>query len=272
MQLVRGRAQAPSTLKTAIAGLSLGGLSLAGLCLGGLAVGALASGCGGPSVEVRTGAQSSTPSDPLDSVAVDELYRRGVVLAQHGDFVRAEQYLLAARGRGFDEARVIPALMEVCVRASRLSAAIGYAEPYLESHPGEWALRILIGSIHLGLGHLDAARAHLERALRDGSPEPAEAHYLLGIVLREQAELLEARRHFARYAALEPQGAHMEEVSAILGEEPPHIATPVPPAVRPTVVPVRLPDATPAGSDATPEGSGAGASSDTRASETGGVR
>jgi tetratricopeptide (TPR) repeat protein len=209
-------------------------------------------GCGGASVEVQTSSAAIT-SDPLNDVEPSELFRRGVVLAQHGDFVRAEQYLLAARNRGFDEGRVIPPLMEVCVRASRLSAAIGYAEPYLESHPSDWPLRVLVGSIHLGLGHLGEARRHLETAARDGRvaaeaegrPEPAEAHYLLGIVMREQAEIVEARTHFARYAELDPNGTHAEEVRAILAEPEPRQATPVPPPTRPSSVPVRLPNAAP---------------------------
>jgi tetratricopeptide (TPR) repeat protein len=209
----------------------------------------VAEGCGGASPQAEA-ASDARASDPLNAVPAAELYRRGMILGQHGDFVRAEQYLLAARYRGFDEARVIPALMEVCVRASRLSAALGYAEPYLESHPTNWPLRILVGSIHLGLGHLAQARTHLERALRDGQetaardghPEPAEAHYLLGIVMREQAELVEARVHFARYAELEPQGTHAEEVGAILAEPEPHQASPIPPTVRPASVPTRLPN------------------------------
>ena len=204
-----------------------------------------ASGCGGVGVEVQT-TSPATASDPLDAIDPAELFRRGVVLGRHGDFVRAEQYMLAARNRGFDEDRVIPALMEVCVRASRLSAALGYAEPYLESHPGQWPLRVLVGSIHLGLGQLGDARTHLERVIRDGAASghaegSAEAHYLLGIVMREQADIVEARVHFARYAELEPEGSHAEEVRAILSEPEPRQAAPVPPAVRPTSVPVRLP-------------------------------
>jgi tetratricopeptide (TPR) repeat protein len=211
-----------------------------------------AGGCGGASVEVQTSSPTAA-SDPLNDIEPSELFRRGVVLAQHGDFVRAEQYLLAARNRGFEEGRVIPPLMEVCVRASRLSAAVGYAEPYLESHPSDWPLRVLVGSIHLGLGHLGEARRHLEIAARDGRAaaeaegraEPAEAHYLLGIVMREQAEIVEACAHFARYAELEPNGTHAEEVRAILAEPEPHQATPVPPPTRPSSVPVRLPNAAP---------------------------
>ncbi len=211
-----------------------------------LVVFALGSGCGGPGVEVQT-SSPATAADPLDAIAPSELFRRGVILGRHGDFVRAEQYLLASRNRGFDEDRVIPALMEVCVRASRLSAALGYAEPYLESHPAQWPLRILVGSIHLGLGQLTDARRHLERAVRDGSASAegeartAEAHYLLAIVLREQSEIVEARVHFARYAALEPEGTHSEEVRAILAEPEPRQAAPIPPSVRPETVPVRLP-------------------------------
>lgn len=226
---------------------------LLALCLGLPVI-----GCGGPGVEVQT-SSPATAADPLDAIDPAELFRRGVVLGRHGDFVRAEQYLLAARNRGHDEDRVIPALMEVCVRASRLSAALGYAEPYLESHPQQWPLRILVGSIHLGLGQLGDARTHLERAVRDGAaaraaegqPEPAEAHYLLGIVMREQADIVDARAHFARYAELEPEGTHAEEVRAILAEPEPHQATPVPPTVRPSAVPVRLPSPTPSAGEAT---------------------
>ncbi len=246
------------------------------LCLGAALGGAisLAAGCGGVSPTVQT-TSPATAADPLDDIPAAELFRRGQVLAQHGDFVRAEQYLLAARNRGFEEARVMPVLMEVCVRASRLSAAIGYAEPYLESHPSDWPLRILVGSIHLGLGHLGEARTHLEHAVRDGltpdRPEPAEAHYLLGIVLREMTELAEARTHFARYAELEPNGTHAEEVRAILAEPEPRVATPVPPTVRPATVPVRLPSAAPTepgSNETTPQGT-AGAAS-TSASSPGG--
>lgn len=239
-----------------------------------LCLGAVGAGCGGPTVEVEVNPTSTaTATDPLNEINAAELYRRGVLLGQHGDFVRAEQYLLAARNRGFDEDRVIPQLMEVCVRASRLSAALGYAEPYLESHPANWPLRVLVGSIHLGLGHLGDARGHLETALREGRtaearegrPEPAEAHYLLGIVLREQAEILESREHFARYAELAPDGVHAEEVRAILEEPIPHQATPVPPPVRPETTPVRLPNPSPA-----PE-SGAGAGSTSSIGTTAGA-
>ncbi len=223
-------------------------------------------GCGGAtaSEEVQT-SSPATADDPLNAVTAEELFRRGVILGQRGDFVRAEQYLLAARRRNFDEDRVIPALMEVCVRASRLSAAIGYAEPYLESHPANWSLRMLLGSIHLGLGHLGDARQHLERALRDasaqaasrGEPEPAEPHYLLGIVLRDQAEIVLAREHFARYQALAPEGTHAEEVRAILDEPIPHQAHPIPPPVRPTTAPTRLPNASPLGGPSAPSPSAA---------------
>ncbi|MDW8247251.1 MAG: tetratricopeptide repeat protein [Sandaracinaceae bacterium] len=184
-------------------------------------VAVLSFGCGaGP--EVR----KAGSGDILQSVSAEELWRRGMALARRGDYTRAEQYLLVARDKGVPEERVLPWLVSVCVRASRLSAAVSYAEPYLERHPDDWPLRTLVGSLHYALGRLNEARKHLEKAvelakkdprLREGK-EPAETHYLLAIVLRDQGEDSRAREHFSAYLNLNPHGEHAAEVRAILEE------------------------------------------------------
>ncbi len=174
----------------------------------------LALGCGGAAHE-----QTPPTRDPLDTISAEELYRRGVQLGQAGDFIRAEQYIVAAVDRGFPEERAMPALMHACVESSRLSAALEYATPYLQRHPAQWPLRLLVASIHMGLEQPDQARAELERVLRDAPEEPPEAHYFLGVLLRErEGELENAREHFRRYLALAPDGPHRAEA---LGSLPP---------------------------------------------------
>ncbi|MCZ7677461.1 MAG: tetratricopeptide repeat protein [Sandaracinaceae bacterium] len=177
---------------------------------------ALAIGCG--SAPRRA---AGAPPDPLDSISAEELFQRGVMLGQGGDYVRAEQYIVAAIDRGFPEEQAMPALMHACVASSRLSAALTYAEPYLSRHPGQWPLRLLVASIHMGLEEPDRARAELERVLRDApaDQEPPEAHYFLGVLHRDGGGDVEtAREHFRRYLALAPDGRHRDEA---LGALPP---------------------------------------------------
>jgi tetratricopeptide (TPR) repeat protein len=163
-----------------------------------------------------SGPDGEPPADPIADVAPDELYRRGVALAQRGDLVRAEQYLAAALDRGFPKERGVPVLLRVCVASSRLSTALGYATPYLEEHPNDWSLRHLVATIHLGLGHADDARRELERVIAD-APSQAEPHYLLGVVLRDElGEIDAAEPHFRRYLELAPDGRRADEVTRAL--------------------------------------------------------
>lgn len=172
----------------------------------------LALGCGA----ARSGAEDGPHNpDPLDDISGAELYRRGRLLGASGDFIRAEQYFAAAIQRGFSEDQAMPALMQVCIEASRLAAALSYAEPYLARHPDKWSLRMLVASIHMGLDHLERARDELERVLEDAPEEPPQAHYFLGVLFRD--ELLDAEQaaeHFERYLALAPEGEHREEAAA----------------------------------------------------------
>lgn len=177
-------------------------------------VGCAVVGCAGANANAEP-----TP-DPLDSIEGAELYRRGRLLAGAGDYIRAEQYLAAAIERGHPEEEAIPLLLHVCVQASRLVAALDYAEPFLAHHPNEWTLRMLVASIHLALRHHDRAQAELERVIEDAAEEPAQAHYLLGVLFRDGRHNIEdARVHFRRYLALAPEGDHHEEARAALTPE-----------------------------------------------------
>ncbi|MFW6197531.1 MAG: tetratricopeptide repeat protein [Myxococcota bacterium] len=150
--------------------------------------------------------------DPLADVGGRALYQRGLALGERGDFVRAEQYLAAAIERGYPEDRALPKLLHVCIGASRLRAALSYAEPYLAAHPNAWSLRYLVASIHLGLGRVDEAQELLEQTVRT-VPEQAGPHYLLAVLLRDERDDPEkAAEHFRAYLDRAPDDAtHAEE-------------------------------------------------------------
>jgi len=154
--------------------------------------------------------------DPLIGVEAQELYDRGIAAARNGDHVRAEQYLVAAVDRGYDEDEVMPLLLRSCVASNRLSAALRYAHPYLRDHPEDWSLRYLVATIHLGLGESDTAHRELLQVIEDAPEEPA-AYYALGMLLREEnGDSGEARPYLERYLALAPEGRHAAEVRSLL--------------------------------------------------------
>lgn len=154
--------------------------------------------------------------DPLDTVSAQELYDRGMELAQNDDYVRAEQYLAAAMERGHPENAVMGPLIASCVRSSRMSAALGYAEPYLERHPEAWSLRLLVATIHMGLGEPAEARNHLLQVTLD-QPGEAVPHYMLAVLLRDELrDLSRADEHFRRYLEIAPEGEHASEARAAL--------------------------------------------------------
>lgn len=185
-----------------------------------LALALLASACGAAD---RSAEEPIV--DPLESVTGEELYRRGRLLARGGDLIRAEQYFAASIGRGYPEERVLPALMHVCIEASRLVAALQYAEPYLARHPDAWSLRMLVASLHMGMEHHTEARTHLERVLRDAPDEPPQAHYFLGVLFRDRLEDPErSATHFRRYLVLDPDGDHVDEARAgVSGDSAPSL-------------------------------------------------
>lgn len=174
----------------------------------------LAFGCGGA---VQAATPQTPIADPLEDQTAQQLYDAGIRIASQGDYIRAEQYFTAARDHGFPEDRVLPMLMQVCVHSSRYSAAVGYAEPYLETHPGDWRLRQLLASIQMGLNDAPAARLSLEHVVAEVPDEPVP-HYMLGVLLRDGLhDETGMRQQFERYLALAPDGTHAEEAREALG-------------------------------------------------------
>lgn len=161
--------------------------------------------CGGGTQNV-----AARNGDPLTAINPEELFRRGEALARAQDYVRAEQYFNAAREQGVADERVIPELMSVCVESSRISAAVGYAEPYLERHPNDFRLRQLVATLYMSLNDYVRAERHLREVLRSES-EQASTHYLLALIAVHNNQTRDADLHFARYLALDPNGVHAEE-------------------------------------------------------------
>lgn len=168
------------------------------------------------------GASSTPPNarpampDPLADVEGEELYAHGAALAQQGDSMRAEQYIVAAVERGFSVDEALPLLIQVCVASDRLSSALSHAEPHLRQHPDRWPLRHVVGTLYLGLGRVDDAQRELERVV-DQAPNAAMPRFHLGMLLYENRGDREAARpHLERYLELDPEGAHAAEARSVL--------------------------------------------------------
>lgn len=151
-----------------------------------------------------------------DNRPAAELVARGREAAARGDAVRAEQYLSLAIEEGAERRRVLPMLLQACLRSSHLRAALNHAGPYLLDHPEDDTLRYLVATIHLGLGQVVPARRELGLLLQRDESNP-DAHYLLGII--ESAGNLEAARvHFLAVVAHSKEDEQKIEVQSRLSE------------------------------------------------------
>jgi len=149
------------------------------------------------------------------------LVQRAHQFADAADYTRAEQYLNLATKRGGDEAQVMPLLIDVCVRDQRYRAALQYAEEHLRRHPRSYRLRYIEATLLRALGDIGKSRQELQRVL-DASPDYADAHYSMAVLLRDQlGSHLEADRHFREYLRLAPRGQHAEEAGESLLEAVP---------------------------------------------------
>lgn len=180
--------------------------------LGGLllALGLVLAGCSAAGGEARSPVRAE--QGPTAAFLMNE----GRFAAARGDTVRAEQYIVLAIERGYDERRALPLLLSVCVKGSRLRAALNHAEPYLRDHPEDTALRYLVATIEVGLGDDDDARRELEALLRD-TPEHGDARFLLGLLELEHDQTA-ATEHLREYLRREPSGRHAADVRVRLLE------------------------------------------------------
>jgi len=154
----------------------------------------------------------------LADLTADDLFAIGVSQAGAGDFWRAEQYLKVAQQRGYDEAKVVFWLVQVCVAANRYQSALVHSSGYLRRYPADWALRLVVASIHEALRDFSLARQELERIVR-ARPGEALPHYRLALLYKRQADGGErAKSHFREYLRLAPGGSHTAEARTELEE------------------------------------------------------
>lgn len=180
--------------------------------LGLTSAGATITGCGAASAPVP---QQAMP-DPLDQVEGEELLARANELSEQEDYVRAEQYYVAAMERGVSEDQVMGPLVAACVRSSRFSSALRYAEPYLERHPDAWSLRLLVATMLMGLGEITEARNHLVRIAED-QPTQSVPIYMLAVLHRDALhDPANASQYFQRYLEIAPDGEHAPEARAAI--------------------------------------------------------
>jgi Flp pilus assembly protein TadD len=117
---------------------------------------------------------------------------------------------------GADERLVVPLLLMVCARDGRYRVAIQYAEAYLKDHPGDLRVRFVLGTLYLAVDESDRARDAL-RTVVDARPEDADAHFALGVLLRDtDHDYAGADLQFREYIRLKPRGPHAEEAQASL--------------------------------------------------------
>ncbi len=192
-------------------------MTRAALRLGALVTALIVAGCAGQPLNTASVAAAESPAGPH---ALD-LERRGRWFAERGDLVRASQYLLAALDAGGPEARLVPLLMRVYVESGRYHLALKLGEDGLRRAPEDGELRLLVGALCYAAGRAADAERHLTRVLEQ-TPDCAEAHFALGLVLRDRAQERErARQAFRRYLALAPTGRHAAEASDAAEEDAP---------------------------------------------------
>ncbi len=154
----------------------------------------------------------------------DKLIATARAMALLGDSVRAEQYLLAAMESADDDAterRVMPLLLATYVRDKQYRAAIDCAENTLRKHPDDDRLRFLLGALYQGVGQDASAIEQFGRVVV-ARPGDAEAHFALGVLLREESRNLDAAQaQFREYLRLEPGGRHADEARESLLEATP---------------------------------------------------
>lgn len=135
----------------------------------------VAIGCAGAPPRGRSAASMVARGDG------DTLHGLAEALARQGDLVRAEQYAMLAVQRGMPLEQALPLLVDVCVRASRISAALHHAEPVLRAAPHNHRLRFVVASLYLALSRPDDAMRELRLVLQSEPKHEGAAQLLAQI-------------------------------------------------------------------------------------------
>ena len=166
-------------------------------------------GCAGSSVQAE--AIKTDVATYNREHTVDKLVDRGRGFAAVGDYLRAEEYLADAMNQGANPKKIMPLLLEVCIKEGRYRLAAQYAKDYLVAHPNDVPVRLVLASLYSATAENKLAKAEFERVL-DARPNDAQAHYALAVLLRDaEQDVVGADQHFREYLRLDPKGRHVEE-------------------------------------------------------------
>lgn len=145
-----------------------------------------------------------------------EAFHKGRQALLRGDYTRAEQYLKLALEDGYAPRQTVLLLVQTCLAGSRFRAALNYAEPHLQNHPEDKALRYLVATVHLGLGHKREGLRQLN-LLAARAPGYPDTYFLRGAARWDEGDPA-AEVDFERYLSLAPEGRHAAEVRSHLSD------------------------------------------------------
>lgn len=163
------------------------------------------------------GRTTPPPADPIAAAPAAQLRGQGLAYARRGDFVRAQQYLAAAKLKGYESRIIVPELVKVCVAGSRLRAALLYGEPYLQRHPEDAGMSYVVGTIHLALGDIHRATVHLNGALR-AEDLMIDAAFSLALVASKEGRVKEQARFLRQYLSVKPAGRYSTQAKVMLAK------------------------------------------------------
>ena len=171
---------------------------------------------------VHANRRTAPLDDGFSRVTQEELFEIGLFQAGRGDLLRAEQYLTAARDRGYSKTATTYWLVRVCISAGRYQSALQHAEQYLRVDPFDLRVRLVVASIQEALGEVSLAQGELERIVQ-AEPGWALPHYRLALLYqRTPAQASLAPEELQEYLRLEPDGPHSAQARASLeaGSDP----------------------------------------------------
>lgn len=168
-------------------------------------------GCGAPAQSPQAESIKADVATYNREHTADKLVDRGKGFAAMGDYLRAEEYLADAMSQGADPKKIMPLLLEVCIREGRYRLAAQYAKDYLVAHPNDVRVRLVLASLYSATADYKLAKSEFERVLYT-RPNDAQAHYALAVLLRDaEQDVVGADQHFREYLRLDPKGQHVEE-------------------------------------------------------------
>jgi len=188
----------------------VGWVARQGLKLFMLLMAAAAAGCAGAPLHTEQ------PGGQEPALSSQQLLEVAAELERRGDSLRAEQYLMEALDRGAPADVVLPRLVAAYVRDRQYRLAALRAEEYLRTHPSSSRVRLLLAALYQAISDYPRAIAQY-RAVVQGDPAHADAHFALASVLLEQGQdRADADAHFRHYLELAPEGAFAERAQAAL--------------------------------------------------------